>query len=877
MYKYTLAVTSPEYWNTIHNALIVDSNEDGIPDRKVTCSDAKEHSPTRGTYWLTEDEATGISTHPNVKWIELSPTDYPQAYPKPEPDIKRFKEDVKIYRDLGTNAPPTTATSAEEKRTNWAMKRVGIVTNGDSWPNVVGNPAVINSDVSFSLTGKNVDLIIQDSGVLQYHPEFIDGEGKSRVRDVILDGPYYIDPNYFTSNNLTYTKPDGRIGITTLSAHAWWENSGSRSAAFSSLGTIPIPNNYTEANALGTGGLTHSMTSSHGTGCAGLSGGKNFGLAFEAELWTISIFSPANINTDSSYDAIKILHQNKPINTATGRKNPTVVNGSWGYFGGFNSGTTVNYSFKGSTGSFTGYNSSSTGVQALAQGLLGGQYYNRQFSTSSASNSIDTAGDEMVEAGVIFVTSAGNNNQRLGIGNDDPHINDYLTSLNGGDSRTGFPSASQSGTKPVGHVKWIHPQRNGYDSVNDIYSSIVVGAMDEYVTDDYKERKASYSNNGPAIDVYAPADETISAGISGLGDTNYDRYNSDFVDMFFNGTSAAAPVVAGLVALFLQSKPDATSAEVKDFIKGHGSQKLSTTEWEDTYPNDTDADYWRQYYNNRGAASRVLFDPYANDTKPTFANVTGGENIITDQLFLNLDSANYTSGSTWNDSSGNGHNATLASGANAPTFNSVDFGGYFDFDGSNDYMTLPTLAIAGNELTFSVWNFGIVSQMSSIIILGDTGDNSGGRILSVHLPHNGNTVYFDKGTSPGSGLSGPGNQYDRINKNATNAEYQGWHHWDFTANASTGSMKIYLDGVLWHSGTGKTKTFSNANGNVRNIGVNHTLQEGGGGYYHRGYISNLQIYKKELSQAEVTHNFDAMKGRFEERPLILSGISFSFT
>ena len=62
MYKYTLAVTSPEYWSTIHNVLIVDSNEDGIPDRKVTCSDNKEHSPTRGTYWLTEEEAVGIST-----------------------------------------------------------------------------------------------------------------------------------------------------------------------------------------------------------------------------------------------------------------------------------------------------------------------------------------------------------------------------------------------------------------------------------------------------------------------------------------------------------------------------------------------------------------------------------------------------------------------------------------------------------------------------------------------------------------------------------------------------------------------------------------------------------------------------------------------
>ena len=30
--------------------------------------------------------------------------------------------------------------------------------------------------------------------------------------------------------------------------------------------------------------------------------------------------------------------------------------------------------------------------------------------------SIDTAGDEMVDAGVIFVCAAGNDNQRLGIG-----------------------------------------------------------------------------------------------------------------------------------------------------------------------------------------------------------------------------------------------------------------------------------------------------------------------------------------------------------------------------------------------------------------------------------------------------------------------------
>ena len=170
MDRYTLAVTSPDDWNTIHNALIIDSNEDGIPDRKVTCSDCKEHSSTRGTYELTEQEATEIAKHPKVKWIELSPSDHPYSYPTPDPDTKRFRKNTKIYRNLSTSAFSISATSAEENRTNWAIKRVGITTNGKGWPNVTGNASVITDDISYSLTGKNVDLVIQDSGIMQYHP-----------------------------------------------------------------------------------------------------------------------------------------------------------------------------------------------------------------------------------------------------------------------------------------------------------------------------------------------------------------------------------------------------------------------------------------------------------------------------------------------------------------------------------------------------------------------------------------------------------------------------------------------------------------------------------------------------------------------------------
>ena len=48
---------------------------------------------------------------------------------------------------------------------------------------------------------------------------------------------------------------------------------------------------------------------------------------------------------------------------------------------------------------------------------------------------------------------------------------------------------------------------------------------------------------------------------------------------------------------------------------------LSDTEWLNPYPTDNNAEYWRQAFNNRGAASRVLFDPTASDTRPKISGV----------------------------------------------------------------------------------------------------------------------------------------------------------------------------------------------------------------------------------------------------------------
>ena len=221
-----------------------------------------------------------------------------------------------------------------------------------------------------------------------------------------------------------------------------------------------------------------------------------------------------------------------------------------------------------------------------------------------------------------------------------------------------------------------------------------------------------------------------------------------------------------------------------------------------------------------------------------------GPTVVTDGLVLALDAADTNSypgsGTTWSDLSGQGNAGTLVNA----TYNSSN-GGYIYFDGTGDDCDLSSIPpVNGNEITFSVWNYGIDSRQSSIIWLSGSSEI---RMLQVHLPWSDNTVYFDAG----DGVAG----YDRIDKTASNSEYQGWHHWVFTKNATNGTMYIYLDGSLWHSGTGKTRTIGTPD-TIRSIGSQ------GNSNYHRGYISNLQLYNRELSLTEVQQNFNALRGRF---------------
>lgn len=102
-----------------------------------------------------------------------------------------------------------------------------------------------------------------------------------------------------------------------------------------------------------------------------------------------------------------------------------------------------------------------------------------------------------------------------------------------------------------------------------IPSVIAVGATDG------NNLRTEYSNYGPALDVVAPGGyqygiaTTDPLGDYGVSIDEYNRFDEardgDLVS--FIGTSAAAPIVSGALALLLEKHPDFTHAEVMERLK----------------------------------------------------------------------------------------------------------------------------------------------------------------------------------------------------------------------------------------------------------------------------------------------------------------------
>ncbi len=191
-----------------------------------------------------------------------------------------------------------------------------------------------------------------------------------------------------------------------------------------------------------------------------------------------------------------------------------------------------------------------------------------------------------------------------------------------------------------------------------------------------------------------------------------------------------------------------------------------------------------------------------------------------------------TGGTVAIDSSGNGNNAAISGAVRVPGIGS----GALEFTGAG-MVELPASVFASvsGQITIAFWHKGGVNQPSAESIFGAK-DASNYRVLGIHLPWSDESVIWDARRT--------GSAYDRTAKAASSYEYmQKWNHWVFTKNAGAGSMKIYLNGQIWHSASGNTRSMSGISS--ASIGA-----YAGGGMAYNGIVDEFRVYNRELSSQE---------------------------
>mgnify|MGYP001248847588 CR=1 FL=1 len=257
-----------------------------------------------------------------------------------------------LNSDNTDNVPWPSVTSADLNRTGYQLKRCE-----EGATNAWGSDSnqVLSTDITYTNDGTDIDVVVVDNGVWSGHPEFvtdsadpqhyISGNALSRhgrcgVLDVILDGPYYMDPDYFNADpaNRLVTRWDGTIVPNETTARNWWFSPLLRSPSMpQNIGSLTIPATYTRDGCMGSEYTppSNGTAGGHGTPCASLAYGKNYGWAFNCNKWQIEIEIGGNsagpMPVATFPVALKIFHENKPTNPKHGTQDPTVVSGSYYY------------------------------------------------------------------------------------------------------------------------------------------------------------------------------------------------------------------------------------------------------------------------------------------------------------------------------------------------------------------------------------------------------------------------------------------------------------------------------------------------------------------------------------------------------------------
>ena len=517
--------------------------------------------------------------------------------------------------------------------------------------------------------GKHVDVVICDNQVSTDMNEWEDGSGNSRFKDY----DWYTELNSYIS-----TIDDDSQTIPSAPYNNYFSNATNKTY--------------------------------HGTHVAGTACGKTYGWAREANIYSMQVLGNAagqgtQVPTLLMFDYLRAFHKYKPINSTTGRRNPTVTNHSWGTFyelESWNINDIVQIVWRGSTYSSTaGVNNPSGWTLNGIEADFGIAQSKTRIPRSYTSINADV--EDAIADGVVVIAAAGNS--------------DYYS----------VPQQNPDGTQHQDYDNYIWFSNQSPNTYNFCRGSspasaqgvITVGWID--YTKNFQRDAAS--NFGPLIDVWAPGNQTISCwgkpGVIvdsdgnvlniGIADT---KYGGDNYCYPISGTSMASPQVCGIAASLATNKERFTNSDVLGYIQKH------------TKVGDMAFDVGPTYGQTSYTFNVTAFNSGEYTITGSDANgaVSGGNPTITctagdtltfippppSSAYAQITSANTTNGygmawsdrTNWHVAPGNGQNPTT----NRPTINievgdSIDFGVATNMGTHPLYIKTAPSVGSGNQVT----------------------------------------------------------------------------------------------------------------------------------------------------------------------------------
>jgi hypothetical protein len=232
--------------------------------------------------------------------------------------------------------------------------------------------------------------------------------------------------------------------------------------------------------------------------------------------------------------------------------------------------------------------------------------------------------------------------------------------------------------------------------------------------------------------------------------------------------------------------------------------------------------------------------------------------VTVDAIVLHLDAGDSNSysgvGTSWNDLSGNGNNATLFPTGSPATYEYSD-GGFLTFNGVDEYaetITKVTDIIGIGDWTIETWFKvnGAPSDTTAMNVIVDT-NPTGATANMLHVTYGNVSPSAGLSTNRVAYSSRPSGSYTHlVGAGVTNSL---WYHGVVVRNGTT-NTKLYLNGNLVNTYTGDLPTDS--------LGVVRIARWTDGTVFSNLSVSVVKIYQKAFADSEIATKFNGSRNRY---------------